>query len=450
MLDKRKLLLGAATLAAFVAVDSAAAESLFLRDRNTSVLQRERPEYDATGLRAGSFIVKPKVDLTIGYTDNVFALEQSVSPLYGDQSDTFFVLRPSVIAASDWNRHSLQFGAYAEGYQHSDFDAENVGNAGAHIDGRIDVLRNTAFLLGASYDLLHESRRVNNSVLVPIEPVEYERSKVYAGLQQEFGRIRYRGRLDYADYNYDDVQALDATNALVFSDQDFRDRADSSVLLEAGFATTRDSSVFLRGVYRKRDFDNLSNTVLAGGPLNRDSEGYTISTGVDFDITNLVRGSVALGYMNEDFDDARLSSIDGLSVEAGVEWFPTERTTLGVTAAREVRPSSIFSDDGIGGLVVNDAGYIANEIVLNMDHELRRNVILSASAGYGLDDYKDIDREDKRYAASLAATYLFNRNFAAKLQYNYKDQDTSATGATAGLIKDYTANELMLTLTAQY
>lgn len=456
MLDRKKILMGSAAvvglLLADVAIAQSQTQSLFSRDRNISVLQKARPDYDALGLRAGSFIIKPKVDVSAAYTDNVFALSPEVSAEFGEQSDTYFVFRPSVGIESDWNRHSLSGGLYSETWQHVDFDGENVSNAGLFADGRIDVNYNTAITLGGSYDWLHETRFMNNSVLVPVEPVEYDRSRAYIGLQQEFGRIRYRGRLDFADYDYDDVQVVDPANSGVFltTDQDFRDRQDTSVLLEAGFATTRDSSVFLRGVFRQRDFDNLSNTVLAGSPLDRDSDGYTISAGVDFDVTNLIRGNIAIGYMEEDFKDDRLRKIDGLALDAGLEWFPSERTTVGLTASRDVRPSSVFTTDANGNPLVNDAGFIANEVVLSVDHELARNIILSGSVGYGLDDYKEFNREDERYAATLAATYLINRHFAARLEYAYTDQSTDATDALSGLLKDYTANELMLTVTAQY
>lgn len=456
------VILAATALAALTAVETTSAQSLFTRDRNESVLQRERAEYYPLGIRAGTFIFKPKVDLTVGYTDNVFAVSEEVSPTFADQEDVFGVLRPSFVADSDWNRHSLSFGGYAEAYQHADFDSENVENYGVNADGRIDVFRNAFILLGGRYDLLNETRRANNAVFVPIEPVEYDRANVYAGWQHEFGRIRYRGRLDYTTFDYDDVETFDPTDpatppVFLTSDQDFRDRADTSVLLQAGYAVTRDASIFLRGTWKQRDFDNLSPTAIAGTFLDRNSEGYTLAAGVDFDITSLIRGNVAVGYLEEEFDDPSLSTLDGTFVDAGIEWFPTDLTTLGLSASREAKPSNLFSVDDNGTpddftddrLFVADGGFLSTEIVLRADHELRRNIILSGSVGYGLDEYEDIDREDERIGASLGGTWLINRNFAARLQYNYLDQDTEASGPNTGLIKDFQENEIMLTLTAQ-
>ena len=95
-----------------------------------------------------------------------------------------------------------------------------------------------------------------------------------------------------------------------------------------------------------------------------------------------------------------------------------------------------------------DAGFLANEVVLSVDHELMRNLILSASAGYAIDDYENIDREDERYAIQLAATWLINQLLSARLEFTHEDQDTDGT-ATGLFLKDYTTNEIMVTLTAE-
>ncbi|NHK29481.1 outer membrane beta-barrel protein [Parvularcula flava] len=432
MSSAKHLLTGLVVLGAMVATDSAMAESLFTRDRNVSVLQRERPEYDAPGIRAGSFIIKPKVDLMAGYSDNVFAVSEDVSPEFGDRDDYYFILRPSARVASDWNRHSLSGGTYVEAWKHDRFDENNVVNYGVFADGRLDVRRQMALVAGGSYDLLHEGRKATNTAFLSVDPVEYERSSVYGGIEHELGRIRYRGRLNYRNFDFKDAEDF-VTGAEL--DQDFRDREETSVLLQAGYAVTRDSSVFLRGTYTERSYDTLTP---AG--LNRDSQGYTISAGVDFDITRLARGSVAVGYLQEEFDDAALETIDGLSIDGAVEWFPTETLTARLQASRAVRASALQET----------GGYIASDITAGLDYELRRNIILSATAGYGESDYQDIDRTEERYGINLAGQYLINRYLSTKLEYTYEQQEVdNAAAAPSFFLRDYETNEILLTLTAQ-
>ncbi len=426
---KRTILLSMLSVSAVALVDVAAAQSLFTRDRNVSVLQRERPEYAAQGIKSGGFIVRPKVSLTGAYTDNTFAIDEGLNAQFGNQEDYYVILRPSVDVESTWSRHSLNAGAYVEAYEHVDFDEANALNAGVYADGEIDVNSKTTIELGGAWDQLNESRKVPTGGDVFEDPIEYTRSEVYGGVRQEFGRIRYRGRLSYADYDYEDAVSLITSNPV---DQDYRDREETSLLVQAGYAMTKDSSVFARARYRVRNYTNQ----LAGAGFDRDSTGYNIAAGVDFDVSKLVRGTVALGYLEEEFEDPTLASIDGVSVEAALEWFPSELTTVGARVEREVRSAALQAD----------ASFLATEFVLDVDHELKRNIILSGSLGYATDDYENIAREDERIAAQFGAIYLINQLLTAGIEYTYEDLSTDSLTTP---LKDYTTNELMLTLTAE-
>lgn len=428
----KKILVAATGLGAMLICDTALAQSLFTRDRNVSVLQRPRPEYDPQGIRAGSFIIRPKLETYLGWSDNVFAIQKEDNEQFGEQDDYYFILRPSVRAESDWSRHAVVLGAYVEATRHADFDENDVFNGGAFADGRLDIKRNLAVVGGASYDVLHESRKMTNTAFLSEYPVRYDLGASYLGVEHELGRIRYRGRLNYKSFDYDDAESF-LTGAPI--DQDYRDREEYSVLLQGGFAVTRDASAFLRGTYRRREYD-----MLAPGLLDRDSDGYKLETGIDFDITRLMRGSVAIGYMQEEFDDPAFDTIDGVSLDGGIEWFPSERATVRLEAGRDVLASPL-ADAG---------GYIASDALVGVDYELFRNIILSATAGYGTDDYENVDREAERYGASLGATWLINRLLSAGVTYTYENQDVSGVDADNSVfVRDYETNEILLNLTLE-
>src|SRR5689334_14678398 len=48
---------------------------VFARDRNVSVTERPRPGYEALGLRAGGFMLWPKLTVANEYNDNIFATQ---------------------------------------------------------------------------------------------------------------------------------------------------------------------------------------------------------------------------------------------------------------------------------------------------------------------------------------------------------------------------------------
>ena len=78
--------------------------------RGASVLDRPKPELDPLGVRAGSFLIFPKVELGTAYDDNVFATENN------EEGDFLFQVLPTVTVQSDFSRHLLRFSA-GRGYR---------------------------------------------------------------------------------------------------------------------------------------------------------------------------------------------------------------------------------------------------------------------------------------------------------------------------------------------
>ena len=65
----------------------------------------------------------------------------------------------------------------------------------------------------------------------------------------------------------------------------------------------------------------------------------------------------AIGYLDQSYDDPAFKEIKGLGARAQLEWFPTQITTVSLTAERQVL------DSGIPGA----AGYISSTIAAQVD-----------------------------------------------------------------------------------
>ena len=57
-------------------------------DPNVTVQDRERPDFDPLGIRAGSFLVFPELSVEGGYDSNVFATDDA------EEDDLFSTIRP--------------------------------------------------------------------------------------------------------------------------------------------------------------------------------------------------------------------------------------------------------------------------------------------------------------------------------------------------------------------
>jgi len=405
------------------ALDSAQARTtdLFARDRSVAVLDRPHPEYEALGTSIGTFSLFPRLQLDNEYSDNVFAVET------GPVSDWAFHARPSATVNSNWSRHQLN--AYVRGdfIRNEKYHSENANNWSVGGTGRIDILRDFNIALGTDYIKAIEPRTSSNTAVSAREPIKYDQAQAYLSTSRIVGRTKLTVRGDLQSYDYKDGSDLNG-NVI---DQDARDRINSSLQGRVDYAVSPATAVFVAVTGNKRDYD----TGTLATPT-RDSTGYELLGGVNFELGAVIRGEVAVGYLSQSFDNAAYNDINGFGSRTRLEWFPTELTTVTATASRAIEDAG----------VIGAGGYLSTDLGLKVDHELLRNLILSASVKYANDDYNGIDRKDDRTEFALGGNYLVNRNLGLTLRYYHTKQ--SSDGTSSG--PSYTVNRVALSLTTQF
>jgi hypothetical protein len=404
--------------------------SNFKRDKNTSVRQRPRPDYEAIGVKAGGFTLYPRVTVEATHDDNIYAVAS------GEQSDTIWRVKPEVAARSNWSRNALGAFASASINRYSDFDTENTEEYTLGANGRLDIERGAYISASAQWQKLTEPRSAitaGTPAGATPKPVEYYLWSENLTAVKEFNRLRLTGKLDAKKFDFDDQGAA--------FNQNTRDRDEFYYGGKAEYAVSPDTAVFasLVGNNKEYDVDTLGRAAAPGRPAiapnrARDSDGYVATVGANFDLSQAVRGDVEAGYMSQSYDN--YASIDGFSAKGRVEWFPTELTTLNVAGSRSIEEA----------VAINSNGFISNNLSVGVDHELLRNVLLSAQASYGKDKYEIIDRDDKRTGFNASAAYLLNRNVGLFLTYNYLKQDSS--GVAKG--SSFTDNKLSASVALQF
>ncbi len=174
--------------------------------------------------------------------------------------------------------------------------------------------------------------------------------------------------------------------------------------------------------------------------MTRTRRGFNLAGGVNFDLTRLARGELAFGYLEQSYSTPDTPSDSGFAFSANLQYFPTELTTVSISGSRQAAPSSVSGSPG--GISLSGS--------VTVDHELLRNLILSAGGTAGQVQYRNfivsgtdvaVNRTDVGYGGTAGATYLLNRLVSLDLTYNY----TSYTSNDA-LRRSYSANRLALTL----
>ncbi len=376
----------------------------FQRDRNTAVLERSRNEFVAPPAQRGAFRVEAEAELGLASDSNIFATTTN------KEADVVASFRPSFGAESTWSRHSLTANASATRREYLDNTSESVWNAEAGVIGRLDIQRGFFVDVAASMAILTENRSSAGAAALSAEPIEYDTANIAAGVTYTTGRVRVNGAVDVHTSDFEDAALAGGGVA----DQDFRDYTETRISARVDGAVSPAVAVFARASSNQRDYD-----APPAGLANRDSDGFVIEAGIDFDLGGQARGSVAAGVLEQKYDDPSFVDIDGASYNAEVEWFPTELTTVTVSATRAPRESAIAAS----------AGYTETQISGQVDHELLRNLILTGRASFGDDDYSGIDRSDERFELVASATWLMNRRVGVQASLTRLDVDSRGTAA---------------------
>lgn len=384
-------------------------------DRGETVTNRPRPELDPLGVRAGSFLIYPRLRIQEAYDDNIFASD-------GDEKDDFITLvSPRLDVASDWNNHAFDLHADAMIGRHADQGEEDFEDFSVGANGRLDITQRANLRTGVSYNRLHEGRGSPDDVRreggsPPVEPTIFDVGSAFLTYEQWFGHflLELNGAADQLDY--DNVSTEDGGTI----NNDDRDRAIIAGGLKLGYEFIPGYTAFVRGAVDHRRYDNLD----AFNPLDRDSDGYLIEVGTDLDLTGVLFGDVAIGYRSQDYADPRFDTVGGVAGGASLIWTPTGLTTVSAFVTREIIETTV----GGAAAIFETSGRLV------LDHELLRNLLLQARVSVIDDDFQGIDRSDTYIAAGFGANYLMNRYVRLDLNYDYLDGGSDAQG------QDFTDN----------
>jgi hypothetical protein len=395
--------------------------SLFARDRDVSVRERPRPDYQETGVRSGGIWLYPKLEGDVEYNDNIYATST------GEISDEIFRIKPELVLQSNWSRNYFDLYGRASANEYAKNTSENTTDWDFGGDGRLDIVRGTDIRAGGEVARLTVPRTSSTSPSGALTPVQYYQDTAYVIGEREVNRFRMTLKGSWGSYTYNNVPAIGG-GTIINTDLN-HDEYDMSGRVD--YALSPRTAWFVEGDGNWRPYHTAG--ILTP---QRSSEGYQFLTGANFEVTSLIRGEIGVGYLKQMYDSPSYTDVGGFGLRGKLEWFPSELTTVTLTGDRSVQDSGI----------IGSSGYLATNIGAQIDHELLRNVILSASGLYGHDTYNGVDRGDSRYQAGISATYLVNRRVGLSAGYVYFKQDSSGTSAG----QNFAVNRLTAALALQY
>jgi hypothetical protein len=367
------------------------------------------------GIRMGSFIVLPQADASVVYDDNILADNAN------RQSDTITKANGSVDVVSDWSRHALEFYAGGGGSLYADNDDENQGYGNVGFAGLLDVHRGFWIRGFGRYAIAPEARGFGESTAGFDEPIMIQTAQGNLIAHREFNRLWLELGGGAQRLVYDDAKLAGVT-----VDQSFRDGRIYNGLARIGYEVSPRTSFFIESAAAARNF---TDDRFAG-------DQYSGSLGFRYELTRLVSGELAVGYMHFD-SSGGLSDSDTWSYRGHLAWDPTPLTSLSFVGSRDLGTPTL----DVGGA----SNTVDSSVGIRADYALRRDVTLTAGIGLGWLEFVDINRTDTYLKFTTGAEYQFRSSLSLWANYAYSQSEADAAAAA-----DYDKNMVMFGLRAKY
>lgn len=380
--------------------------------RNVSVRDRAKALFAAQGVRAGSFLAYPSVELYENYNSNVFAAETDEVTDYATQINVNFGVE------SNWNTHRLGLNVGAASTFFQDQPNQDSTDVSANVSGRLDVSRSSYFTADLNAASLNEAI-ANSPVSASLaEPIRYDTAGIGATYVHAFNRFRLSGIGRFERNEYFDGKLTDNTTI----DQDQRDVGITRAGVRLDYSIGPATALFVTATKNAFVYDGTESD-----PSElRDSDGEEVLAGIRFDLTDLLVGEIGVGQYAQHYDAVGVDSAERAALRTRLEWYPDELVTVAFNADREAATSGV---DGA-------AGIDRDSVAVQIDYEFRRNVILGTGYRFNNDDYVGLDRTDERQTYNLSVDYIVDRQWSAFASVQHATQDSSGDPATRGRIFD--------------
>lgn len=370
----------------------------------------ELEPYDPVGIKIGSFVLFPEVEISGAWYSNLFA-----SPV--PESDRAIQILPSGRLVSNWSAHALELRAAGDYSFYDEYPSENDKGYLLEARGRLDFTRRTNLQALASRQRSNESRSaIDASTVGPPSIVTQERAS--STLSHRFNRLTLQLTGTLTDTRYDMAGA---------TAPDDRDSAERALGMRASWEFKPTLFAFAAIEGNERSFEHAATS----DNLSRDSNGRRYLGGISFgDTGEVLRGEISAGYGLQDFDVPGVADIDGVLVEANLAWRINALTSLMFTAGTDLSETTTV---GSGGVIEHRAGIEAR-------HAFRQSLIGSAGIEGMKRSYAGIDVDETQLALRMGLEYFLSREAIVFTRYEHIAFRSDFAGG------DYDADEFRLGL----
>jgi hypothetical protein len=375
--------------------------------------------FAALGGHAGAFLVLPALEVTGGYDTNPARTPTG-------RASSFVTVSPELLARSDWQRHEVTAalrGSYTAYDKTPELDRPSFDGK---VTGRFDVTRNTA-LIGEGTLIVATDNPGSPNVQAGLTrfPI-YTTLGGTVGVTQRFNRVEVTAKGTAERTEYEESKFTDGT----IGNNDDRNYNRFGGSLRTSYDLMPGLKPFVEFSADTREHDLLLDRF----GVQRDSTGWIVKGGSTFQISRMLTGEAAIGWINRSYKDPSLQELNGFLFDASLIYSMSALTNLKLLASTVAGETTV---PGTSGVLTRNAG-------IEVEHSFRRWLVGAVKFNYGLDDYVGSPRKDNRFAVSAALTYKLNRMAQIKGEVRQEWLESTVPG------NDYVASVFLLGMRLQY
>jgi len=371
-----------------------------------AVLDRPRTEYDALGVRAGSFVIRPSFSESLGYDSNIYGASHPVGSALAET-------QAAVAASSDWSRDALDASVSVDQTQYLRHASASYTDWTAGLGGVLDIGRDRLTLAFAHLTATTVAGQIGT--LSVGQPVTITFDSARASYEATFGRFTLEPALETDIFRF--------SNGPVGGGSEAGNNYNSfSASLTGGYALAPGRNLVLvaRGI-------NADYPTRTPGVATPDYDDVSLVGGIDYRSGELFRYRATLGYEQRSYVNTTLSGSSAPLAELDVIWTPTRLTTVTGQVSRSLQ-------NAISTVASNNYTYTTTRLVV--DHEYFRNVLLQGYGAFQNADYQTHGETQRVVSAGASVTWLLNREMSVIGRVNWSlstDNVDTALNQTIGL-----------------
>lgn len=361
--------------------------------------------FQPKGFELGSFLLLPKIETDAIYSSNLFATEHDA------KSEYVAIVRPEFRLRSRFATHAVNVFGNLEVKRHRRYKSDDTVDGRLVADGRYDLSSTDELTAQTDFTYRNEDRGSPDAV-GGAEPTPTAAYTAKLAGKHKFGRFTFKPEVEVARRTFEDV---DTSGGGRINNSD-RNRVEIEGQVTGSYEMFPGYAWVVAASANSRRYDDR----LDDQGYDRSSRGWRVDTGVGLDLTDLVRGDLLVGYLSQNYNDARLSDPSGFSVRATLNWTPTKLTLVVPALERSVQETTL----------ANASAIVRTSASVLVRHEYARNVLLTGNLSYSYDKFEGSTRADSTYEARARATYAFTPEVHLGGEARYKVRDSNAQNSS--------------------